>query len=185
MPFVIAFLAAENENRQLEDLPQPILAVYLKYLFCQKGKSRPLSNFCKLEVTAIVCFCNDLTHFFILSLIEKRTLQFFLRGWISLFYSLIEWTLFVFKGYFVHEINKTIQVACRYGISLLLFNWLSYSLVALTRELSSWTLEDELYTHAMYYSSPSTYRDSRRPSSSQLTTPPAETLDSSRKIFIW
>ena len=32
---LIAFLSAKNENRQLEDLLLPILAVYLKDFFCR------------------------------------------------------------------------------------------------------------------------------------------------------
>ena len=32
---VLAFLSAENENRQLEDLPPADLAVYLKDFFCR------------------------------------------------------------------------------------------------------------------------------------------------------
>ena len=35
MALVMAFLAATNENRQLEDLLQADLAVYLRDFFCQ------------------------------------------------------------------------------------------------------------------------------------------------------
>ena len=35
--------------------------------------------------------------------------------------------------------------ASRYGISLLVFNLTSHSLTALTRELSSWTLEEKFH----------------------------------------
>ena len=37
---VKAFLAAENENRQLEDLPQADLAVYLKDFLFRQGQSQ-------------------------------------------------------------------------------------------------------------------------------------------------
>ena len=45
------------------------------------------------------------------------------------------------------------MAACRYGIFLLVFNLTSHSFAALTRELSSLTLEEKFYIRAsMYYS---------------------------------
>ena len=40
------------------------------------------------------------------------------------------------------------MVACRYGISLLAFNSTSHSFAALTRELSSLTLEEKFHVYA-------------------------------------
>ena len=44
--------------------------------------------------------------------------------------------------------KQMIVVACRYGISLLVFNLTSHSFAALTRELSSQTLEEKFHTYA-------------------------------------
>ena len=40
------------------------------------------------------------------------------------------------------------MIACRYGISLLVFNSTSHSFAALTRELSSWTLVEKFHIYA-------------------------------------
>ena len=40
------------------------------------------------------------------------------------------------------------MVACRYGISLVVFNSTSHSFAALTRELSSYTLEEKFHIYA-------------------------------------
>ena len=40
------------------------------------------------------------------------------------------------------------MIACRYGISLLVFNSTSHSFAALTHELSSLTLEEKLHIYA-------------------------------------
>ena len=40
------------------------------------------------------------------------------------------------------------MVACRYGISLLVFNSASHSFAALTHKLSSWTLEEKFHIYA-------------------------------------
>ena len=40
------------------------------------------------------------------------------------------------------------MVACRYGISLLVFNSTPHSFAALTRELSSYTLEEKFHIYA-------------------------------------
>ena len=42
---VIAFLAAKNENRQLEDFPRADLAVYLKDYSVSKDKVNERENF--------------------------------------------------------------------------------------------------------------------------------------------
>ena len=60
---VKAFLAAENENRQLEDLPQADLAVYLKDFLCRQGQSQWM-RILWVENYAHCCFCNhDSTYF--------------------------------------------------------------------------------------------------------------------------
>ena len=55
----MAFLAAENENRQLEDLPQADFGrVHKNVSFVDKEK---VNNwFCEKKVTPIVFFCNGL-----------------------------------------------------------------------------------------------------------------------------
>ena len=62
LTWVIAFLAAENENRQLEDLPQADFGrVHKNVSFVDKEK---VNNwFCEKKVTPIVFFCNGSTHF--------------------------------------------------------------------------------------------------------------------------
>ena len=65
---VIAFLAAKNENRQLEDLPRADLAVYLKDYSVGKDKVNERENFVNWKLHNH-CFCNhESTHISILSL---------------------------------------------------------------------------------------------------------------------
>ena len=65
LTWVMAFLAAENENRQLEDLPQADFGrVHKNVSFVDKEK---VNNwFCEKKVTPIVFFCNGSTHFSIM-----------------------------------------------------------------------------------------------------------------------
>ena len=62
LTWVMAFLAAENENRQLEDFPQADFGrVHKNVSFVDKEK---VNNwFCEKKVTPIVFFCNGSTHF--------------------------------------------------------------------------------------------------------------------------
>ena len=72
----MAFLEGENKNWQPEDLP---VADFGRV----PGKEKLIHReFCELKVMPIVCFCNDTTHFFILSLIadsRQRALRLFAR----------------------------------------------------------------------------------------------------------
>ena len=71
LTMVIAFLAAENENRHLEHLSQADFR-RVPEKNSSIGEERVNNwEFCKLKVTPIFCFCNDSTHFFILSLIAE------------------------------------------------------------------------------------------------------------------
>ena len=75
----MVFLVAENENRQLEDLPQADFGrVHENISFVGKEKVNNW-EFCEKKATPIVCFCNGSTHFFILSLIADALYDFFLR----------------------------------------------------------------------------------------------------------
>ena len=60
----MVFLLAENENRQLEDLPQAHFGrVHENISFVDKEKVNN-REFCEKKATPIVCFCNGSTHFF-------------------------------------------------------------------------------------------------------------------------
>ena len=74
MALVKAFLAAEKENRFCIKRFWPCT---WKYYFCCEGKHKLLRIF-GLKITFIVCFCNDLTHLFILSLIADALYDSFL-----------------------------------------------------------------------------------------------------------
>ena len=51
------------------------------------------------------------------------------------------------KSSLVHLYNKQNMAACKYGISLWLFNLTCLSFTALTREISSWTLKEKFHIH--------------------------------------
>ena len=71
------FLVAENENRQLEDLPQADFGrVHENISFVGKEKVNNW-EFCEKKATPIVCFCNGWTLFFILSFIADALYDFF------------------------------------------------------------------------------------------------------------
>ena len=73
----MVFLVAENENRQLEDLPQADFGrVHEIISFVGKEKVNNW-EFCEKKATPIVCFCNGSTHFFILALSPTRYTTFF------------------------------------------------------------------------------------------------------------
>ena len=73
----MAFLVAENENRQLEDLPQADFGrVHKNVSFVDKEK---VNNwFCEKKVTPIVFFCNGSTHFSSWALSQTRFKTFYL-----------------------------------------------------------------------------------------------------------
>ena len=76
----MVFLVAENENRQLEDLPQADFGrVHENISFVGKEKSNiQFIHFCEKKATPIVCFCNGSTYS-ILSLIADALFDFFWR----------------------------------------------------------------------------------------------------------
>ena len=90
----MAFLATENENRQLENLP-----------LCN-WKSSPVDKdqvndweFCVLKITPIfLCLCSVSTHFFILSQSANALHDFILDCQSSHFNPFIKLTLLVSKG---------------------------------------------------------------------------------------
>ena len=75
----MVFLVAENENRQLEDLPQADFGrVHENISFVGKEKVNNW-EFCEKKATPIVCFCNGSTDLFILNLIADALYDFFSR----------------------------------------------------------------------------------------------------------
>ena len=81
LTWVMVFLVAENENLQLEDLPQADFGrVHENISFVGKEKVNNW-EFCEKKATPIVCFCNGSTHFFILSLIADALYDFFCGLW--------------------------------------------------------------------------------------------------------
>ena len=88
----MAFLFAEIENRLSEGLPQADFGrVPERFLLSVRTKSK--LRFCKLKTTPIVRFCNNSTHFLILSP-SANTLHNFFGGGLSilLFHSFIKLT---------------------------------------------------------------------------------------------
>ena len=73
----MVFLAVENENRQLEDLPQADFGCVHENS-SSFGKEKVINwEFCEKKITPVVCFCNGSTHFFHLEPYHRRTLRFF------------------------------------------------------------------------------------------------------------
>ena len=67
MALVLAFLSAENENRQLEDLPLADFGRLPERLLLSVRTKSINENFFKSKITTIVVFYNhDSTHFSIL-----------------------------------------------------------------------------------------------------------------------
>ena len=135
---VRAFLAAENENRRLEDLPQADFGRGPKRFLLSVRTRSITENFVywklgPLFVFVVInaCFHPELAN----------ALYFSYSGLSILLFSYINKVLSV-KGCCVYMINKKIH-AWRYEISLLVFNSKSHSYSALFRELSSWTLEEK------------------------------------------
>ena len=76
----MVFVVAENENRQLEDLPQADFGrVHENISFVGKEKVNNW-EFCEKKATPIVCFCNGSTHFFHLEPYRRCALRPFFRG---------------------------------------------------------------------------------------------------------
>ena len=92
----MAFRAAENKNRQLEDLPPTDFGRV-------PGREKVINcEFCELKVMPIVRFCYDSTYFPILRLIAdncRRTLRLFYLGFGSYVFHLLMNSIFlVWKG---------------------------------------------------------------------------------------
>ena len=106
----MVFLAAENENRQLRDLPQADFGrVHENISFDDKEK---VSNceFSEKKVTPIICFCNGSTHFFILSFITDAIYDFFFGDRETSIFILWKSRLFFsVKANCVYMINKIIH----------------------------------------------------------------------------
>ena len=101
MALVMAFLAAENENRPLEDLPRADSGRLPKRLLLSVRTKSINENF-EIENYAHCCFCY---HVSILSLGAKARYDcvFFY------FHSLIKSAFLSLKGYCVYMINKIIH----------------------------------------------------------------------------
>ena len=77
--WVMVFLVAENENRQLEDLRQADFGrVHENISFVGKEKVNNW-EFCEKKAMPIVCFCNGSTHFFHLEPYRRHAIRLFLR----------------------------------------------------------------------------------------------------------
>ena len=95
----MAFLAAENENRQLEDSPQADFGrVPKRFLLSVRTKSIVNNwEFCVSKITPIVCFCSVSTLFS--SCQRQRTLRFLFGDCRSFYFrSLMKLTFLVGKG---------------------------------------------------------------------------------------
>ena len=78
----MVFLAVENENRQLEDLPQADFGCVHENS-SSFGKEKVISwEFCEKKITPVACFCNGSTHFFHLEPLSQTQIyhRFFFRG---------------------------------------------------------------------------------------------------------
>ena len=75
----MVFLVAENENRQLEDLPLADFGREHENISLVGKEKVNNWEFCEKKATPIVCFFNGSTLFFILSFIADALYDFFLR----------------------------------------------------------------------------------------------------------
>ena len=75
----MVFLVAENEHRQLKDLPQADFGREHENISLVGKEKVNNWEFCEKKATPIVCFCNGSTLFFILSFIADALYDFFLR----------------------------------------------------------------------------------------------------------
>ena len=75
----MVFLVAENENRQLKDLPQADFGREHENISLVGKEKVNNWEFCEKKATPIVCLCNGSTVFFILSFIADALYDFFGR----------------------------------------------------------------------------------------------------------
>ena len=134
-------LAAENKNRQVEDLPQADFGrLPGRFLLSVRTKSMT-DNFCILKITLTVVFEIIQRVFFILSLTLTHFLIFIRDCRYFYFHSSIKSTFLVSKG-----------PLCLYNKQS--STWLPVNMCALTRELSSveHSVRNSISTRAMNYS---------------------------------
>ena len=115
---VLAFLSAENENQQLEDLPPADFGRLPEKLLLSVRKNSIYENFVNWKNYDHCIFCNhDSTHFFLLR-VSANALYDCYSGIVDSFICIHLWSRLFFsvKGYCVYVINKIITFACRYGI---------------------------------------------------------------------
>ena len=110
LTWVMVFLVAENENRQLEDLPQADFGrVHENISFVGKEKVNNW-EFWEKKATPIVCFCNGSTHFFHLESYRQCALRLLFGGLWNLKYRFLKSQLFFpVKAYCDYMINKIID----------------------------------------------------------------------------
>ena len=139
-------------DRQLEDLPLADFSwVPERFLLLVRTKSIN-ENFVNWKLRPLLLLQSWFNAFSILRVSANTLYDCYLRI-VDSFIFIHQWSQLFFpvKGYCVYMIK---MVACRYGISLLVFNSTSHSFAALTRELSSLNTQREIpYLRApMYYS---------------------------------
>ena len=80
MALVIAFPTAENENRELEDLPQANFG-QVSEIFLLSVRTKSITENFYIKITPIVCFCSFSTRsfFLILSVSANALYDFFTR----------------------------------------------------------------------------------------------------------
>ena len=119
----MVFLKAESENWQLEDFQQAEFSCVCEKISSVNKEEVSSWEFCWLKVTPIVCFFNAFFHPW-----PNQEMHYVIlsRGGSYFFQSLIIRRLFlpIIGLYCVYTINQKTQVlvACRYEISLLMFN---------------------------------------------------------------
>ena len=157
----MVFLVAENENRQLEDLPQADFGrVHENISFVGKEKVNNW-EFCEKKATPIVCFCNGSTHFFHLESYRQCALRLLFWRIVKPIISFFKKTTFLpRKGllclhdkqnnrWSLADMELLFSCLSRYQeiitvYTLLLF----YSFAALTHEITSWTFEEKFQIKA-------------------------------------
>ena len=104
------FLAAENENQELEDLPQADFGRLPERLLLPVRTESIAEMFCVLKITAIVCFCGVSTQFFFLSISADGLYDFYSVIVDPLyFHSLMKLTFLASKDFCVYMIKKIIH----------------------------------------------------------------------------
>ena len=80
MALVIAFPTAENENRELEDLPQANFG-QVSEIFLLSVRTKSITENFYIKITPVVCFCSFSTRsfFLILSVSANALYDFFTR----------------------------------------------------------------------------------------------------------